>query len=190
MHQLARRAGEVDGGRSQVTEGRRYAGEEVDRRQAALARLNRVDDGCDPACRIECGNGVIDFGEQCDDGNRIEDDGCDARCRRECGNGIIEGAEECDDGNIVAFDGCDPACRREALPGPGEDCRGFLCAEGLSCFGVAQAGFRNVCTHPCQTNADCADFEVETCCEPPGPQLVDTYCVRRDMLRNGCANEQ
>ncbi len=152
---------------------------------------NRVaDDGCDPGCRLECGNGEIDFGEQCDDGNRDEDDGCDAACRRECGNGEIEGDEECDDGNIVAFDGCDPACRREALPGPGEDCRGFLCAEGLSCFGVAQAGFRNVCTHPCETNDDCADFEVETCCEPPGPQLVDAYCVRRDMLRNGCANEQ
>jgi len=30
-----------------------------------------------------------------------------------CGNGILEIGEECDDGNTVAGDGCDPSCRPE-----------------------------------------------------------------------------
>ena len=27
-----------------------------------------------------CGNGIVDAGEQCDDGNPIEGDGCDSNC--------------------------------------------------------------------------------------------------------------
>lgn len=40
-------------------------------------------DGCDLDCQFECGNGVIDAGETCDDGNRIPNDGCDANCQEE-----------------------------------------------------------------------------------------------------------
>jgi cysteine-rich repeat protein len=32
-----------------------------------------------------CGNGVLDEGEQCDDGNRVNGDGCSAECEVECG---------------------------------------------------------------------------------------------------------
>ena len=32
-----------------------------------------------------CGNGILDEGEQCDDGNRINGDGCSAECEIECG---------------------------------------------------------------------------------------------------------
>ena len=37
------------------------------------------------ACYDEekCGNGMLDSGEACDDGNRTPDDGCDADCRFE-----------------------------------------------------------------------------------------------------------
>jgi cysteine-rich repeat protein len=37
------------------------------------------------ACGCECGNGILDPGEQCDDGNRINGDGCSADCMIECG---------------------------------------------------------------------------------------------------------
>ena len=60
-----------------------------------------------------CGNGSIDWAEQCDDGNTIAGDGCDARCISEvCGNGVYQPlwGEECDDGNTIAGDGCDSVC--------------------------------------------------------------------------------
>jgi len=38
------------------------------------------------------------FHEQCDDGNNINGDGCNSNCKLECGNGVVEGNEQCDDG--------------------------------------------------------------------------------------------
>lgn len=65
-----------------------------------------------------CGNGVVDAGEACDDGNNVSNDGCDRDCSASaCGNGSIDGGspldllgEECDDGNNAAEDGCSPTC--------------------------------------------------------------------------------
>ena len=58
-----------------------------------------------------CGNGVLDFGEQCDDGNDEPDDGCD-QCLRpnNCGNGLLDFDEQCDDGNTIDGDGCSSSC--------------------------------------------------------------------------------
>src|SRR6266702_354185 len=55
-----------------------------------------------------CGNGVVDPGEECDDGNIIGGDGCSADCKSTevCGNGIRDVGEACDDGNLVNGDGC------------------------------------------------------------------------------------
>jgi cysteine-rich repeat protein len=69
-----------------------------------------------------CGNGVVETGEQCDDGNTTSGDGCSATCQLEgcdtchapvCGNGIVETGELCDDGNTTAGDGCSPTCQLE-----------------------------------------------------------------------------
>jgi len=60
-----------------------------------------------------CGNGIVEPGEQCDDGNTTPCDGCSATCKTEaCGNGRIECAEECDDGSLngTAGDPCDANC--------------------------------------------------------------------------------
>ena len=35
---------------------------------------------------------------------------------QECGNGILEDGEECDDGNIFIYDGCSDDCRIESVP--------------------------------------------------------------------------
>ena len=68
----------------------------------------------------DCGNGLIEGGEVCDDGNNVSGDGCSADCRsaERCGNGIVDAAagEECDDGNTQSGDGCDGSCRLEAPP--------------------------------------------------------------------------
>ncbi len=66
----------------------------------------------------DCGNGVIDAGEECDDGNQYSGDGCSSICRIEkvaavCGNGKVEPGEGCDDGNKIAGDGCSPTCTIE-----------------------------------------------------------------------------
>lgn len=64
-----------------------------------------------------CGNGVLESGEQCDDGNTQSGDGCSALCTVEtpvCGNGNVEAGEQCDDGNTIPGDGCDASCLIEA----------------------------------------------------------------------------
>jgi len=50
-------------------------------------------------CCSRCGNGVVDPGEQCDDGNLTNGDGCSALCGPDtCGDGVVQGAEACDCG--------------------------------------------------------------------------------------------
>lgn len=64
-----------------------------------------------------CGNGTIDSGEECDDGNTTTGDGCSAACQIEqgCGDGDTDLGEECDDGNIVSGDCCSATCQNELL---------------------------------------------------------------------------
>ena len=60
-----------------------------------------------------CGNGIIEAGEACDDGNLVNGDGCENNCTLTgaiCGNGIIEAGETCDDGNLINGDDCDSNC--------------------------------------------------------------------------------
>jgi cysteine-rich repeat protein len=83
-----------------------------------------------------CGNGVLEAGESCDDGNQEDNDGCSATCTVEsgfacsdepslclpvvCGDGVLSGDETCDDGNQEGGDGCSVACAVE----PGFTCLG------------------------------------------------------------------
>jgi cysteine-rich repeat protein len=79
-----------------------------------------------------CGDGVVDPGEACDDGNNVDNDGCSQACTLEddpsttsastststtngpqCGDGVVDAGEECDDGNLVDDDGCSLACTLE-----------------------------------------------------------------------------
>ncbi len=69
-----------------------------------------------------CGNGIIEIGEGCDDGNLLNGDGCSSLCQieilpsspfAECGNGILEQGELCDDGNLIDGDGCSSSCQIE-----------------------------------------------------------------------------
>jgi cysteine-rich repeat protein len=73
-----------------------------------------------------CGDGHVDPGEACDDGNRINGDGCSATCAVEqpaggcvvdcCGNGEIDPGEACDDGNAFSGDGCSETCQIDLAP--------------------------------------------------------------------------
>ncbi|MCX4242790.1 DUF4215 domain-containing protein [Paraliomyxa miuraensis] len=82
--------------------------------------------GGEPPPEAVCGNGLIEVGEECDDGNAFDGDGCSASCFVEappmCGNGIVEPGEQCDDGNAIDGDGCSSACLVEAGGGGGGTC--------------------------------------------------------------------
>ncbi len=79
-----------------------------------------------------CGNGVVESGEQCEDGNVVTEFCppnkpdcmvCDATCHLVngqvnrvigfCGNGTVETPEQCDDGNKLNGDGCNMNCQFE-----------------------------------------------------------------------------
>ncbi|MBG1233060.1 DUF4215 domain-containing protein [Aestuariivirga litoralis] len=63
-----------------------------------------------------CGDGALDAGEQCDDGNTVGGDGCASNCQTEsCGNGVLDVGEQCDDGNTTSGDGCDFQCNTENI---------------------------------------------------------------------------
>jgi cysteine-rich repeat protein len=71
----------------------------------------------DGVCVDLCGNGRVDSGEGCDDGNLVPGDECSATCVVEgCGTGEVDLVlgEECDDGVAgVSGDGCSSTCRLE-----------------------------------------------------------------------------
>ena len=69
------------------------------------------------ASLFECGNGFLEPGEQCDDGNRVSGDGCSINCILEppdglsyCGDGVVDEGEQCDDGDRIANNGCNSRC--------------------------------------------------------------------------------
>ncbi len=77
-----------------------------------VGRNENLDSGFMTGYR-PCSDGVLEPGEECDDGNRTSGDGCDVNCTvSRCGNGIVGIDEECDDGNAIPDDGCEPDCRR------------------------------------------------------------------------------
>ena len=65
--------------------------------------------GNDNNNQAECGNGVIDSGERCDDGNHHDGDGCSRHCLIECGSG--SNRAECTVGEFCCANGTITECR-------------------------------------------------------------------------------
>ncbi|MBI2981771.1 MAG: DUF4215 domain-containing protein [Deltaproteobacteria bacterium] len=86
------------------------------------------DAGCQVGLRAgACGNGVVDPGESCDDGDQMDCDGCRGDCSaREtgCGDRFVCGMEQCDDGNMTDGDGCSGLCTNEGI-------RVLACGDGI-----------------------------------------------------------
>jgi cysteine-rich repeat protein len=59
-----------------------------------------------------CGNGMLEDGEECDDGNAVDTDACPSTCiPASCGDGfVLAGMEACDDGNALDDDACVGTC--------------------------------------------------------------------------------
>jgi fibro-slime domain-containing protein len=88
------------------------------------------------AISATCGNGQLDPGEACDDGNKNSGDGCTKLCQKTdgfdcptpgqpcvitavCGDGVLASTEQCDDHNKNSGDGCSATCTIET----GYECR-------------------------------------------------------------------
>ena len=96
-----------------------------------------------------CGNGVVDPGERCDDGNDANDDDCTNTCQLpRCGDGVRQADEECDDGNSNEDDSCGSHCAIPAC-GDGLEQAGEDCDDGNS-------NNRDDCLNDC-THATCGD---------------------------------
>jgi cysteine-rich repeat protein len=112
-------------------------------------------DACRTDCTLpECGDAIVDSGEECDDANNVEDDGCNNACQLpQCGDGVRQADEECDDGNDDDTDLCRNNCQE---PGCGDGVvstfeqitdfssptvtnpfgvTGRVCDDGSACFG-------------------------------------------------------
>ncbi|HNT28219.1 MAG TPA: DUF4215 domain-containing protein [bacterium] len=68
----------------------------------------------DPDASDLCGDGDVQAGEECDDGNSINEDDCKNDCTfNVCRDGSVRpGVEECDDGNEEENDSCKNDCTR------------------------------------------------------------------------------
>jgi len=126
-----------------------------------------------------CGDGFIDQGEECDDGNKVSGDGCNATCVIEyCGDGIVNDVDEgCDDGNKVSGDGCSSSCVTE------------YCGDGTINNVTEQCDDGNTlsgdgCRANCQTEY-CGDGIINNVTE----QCDDGNTVSGDGCRANCVTE-
>src|SRR5438477_629278 len=96
---------------------------------------SRDGQSCVPASD-QCGNGVKDPTEACDDGNTQDNDGCSTDCKSNetCGNRVVDTTEGevCDDGNRVSGDGCSMDCLSTEVCGNRyvDTARGEVCDDG------------------------------------------------------------
>ncbi|CAN5123127.1 hypothetical protein BH11MYX1_BH11MYX1_12480 [soil metagenome] len=133
-----------------------------------------------PVCiSNSCGNGIIDPGELCDDGNIINGDGCAADCKsaEACGDGVtnIDAEEVCDDGNTVDGDGCSHDCKSDETCGNGitDLAKGEVCDDGNTHAGKCSGD-----DHACDSTADCTSGT----CVPDG---CSGDCKSNETCGNG-----
>jgi cysteine-rich repeat protein len=71
---------------------------------------------CVAPTEAECGNGVVEPGEECENSTDCGENGICFGCTCYdlfCGDGILSNGEECDDGNQMDGDGCSGGCEWE-----------------------------------------------------------------------------
>ncbi|MCA9605715.1 MAG: DUF4215 domain-containing protein [Myxococcales bacterium] len=117
-----------------------------------------------------------------------------------CGNGVLEAGEDCDDGNTTPGDGCGARCNTERVLGAGclfdPDCRSGFCVTGVCCDSacVGDCEFCAPATGRCSpelSGTPCRDFAgvcdaIEVCdgvarsCPPDLPEPDGTSCTDED----------
>ncbi|MCB9568046.1 MAG: DUF4215 domain-containing protein [Myxococcales bacterium] len=131
-----------------------------------------------------CGDGNLDAGEECDDGdaNGTARSMCEADCTVKqqgvCGDGNVDVGEECDDGNTDPGDGCDASCVIEPMDP--------VCGNGILEDGEACDDGNNVDDDGCQ--ADCTETPPGECGN--GVQEWDEQCDDGNLKNgDGCEDD-
>ena len=94
----------------------------------------------------KCGNGQLNAGEPCDDGNRNNSDRCTNQCKvARCGDGILQSGEQCEDRNKSNNDACLNTCKAAR------------CGDGFVYSGREQCDDANAnnndrCTNACRSH--------------------------------------
>jgi len=105
------------------------------------------------ACAVECGDGIIDPAEFCDDGvsNLTGEGTCNGTCDgyQTCGDGVVEGTEACDGV------GCKAQCEGPVVCGDGELDPGEACDDGPS------SGSIGYCNATCDGYLGCGDGQTQ-----------------------------
>jgi hypothetical protein len=166
---------------------------------------------CNGAC---CGDGIIQAGEQCDDGNGVGGDCCSSTCQTEpngspCNDGIFcNGSDTCSAGSCSVHPGigcpvadgdadCSESCNESANNCTAPDPNGSACNDGQFCNGAdtCSAGACSIhvgdpCTGP-DGDADCkesCDEIVDVCgtFDPQGSPCNDgLFCNGADSCIAG-----
>jgi cysteine-rich repeat protein len=141
-------------------------------------------------CGAVCGDGTVDEGEECDDGNAVDTDSCPSSCvNAACGDSFVQnGVEECDDGNNIDEDACTNVCENaecgdgilftqaggveECDDGNNNDtdscpstCENAVCGDGFVQSGVEGCDDSNQnnndgCTNVCDLDPVIQNFEI------------------------------
>jgi cysteine-rich repeat protein len=156
-----------------------------------------LDDGADPDCQAAvCGNGEVEAGEDCDDGNTADGDCCSANCAFEpagspCDDGLFcNGIEACDGAGNCSIPGTDPCddgvgCTQDACDEAADTCSNTpddaLCDDGQFCNGAetcdatldCQAGTPVDCNDGILCTVDSCNEGTDACDNTPDDALCD-----------------
>jgi cysteine-rich repeat protein len=184
-----------------------------------------LGDGCQPDCTVqagysctgepsvclppgnlptgECGDGVVDDDENCDDGDDVPGDGCDDECQIEsgfecagepsvctetdCGNGTVDAGEDCDGGPCcvecsfatstrtcrAAVGGCDAA---ETCNGSSADCPADTRKPGNTVCRPAVSEACDVAETCNGSTATCPDDQLLGCPDSDPTDCVHPVC--------------
>lgn len=146
----------------------------------------RVSCPPEPLVQPTCGNGILEPGELCDDGNANDDDLCDRRCTPPtCGDGTVDHNEVCDDGNRNNDDSCNNDCQPPQVVPPScgdgivQLALNETCEPGMILAPVSGGIPDRACTASCNY---CGDGIVHA-----GEECDDGNSIDDDSCRNDCA---